>query len=304
MKHIWACIGLAALVAAAGCENADKAQKSAQNEATSTDEASSEGDGTTTGPFVIEAIKVNGSQATFKLEGAPKPDELEKKLRTALEASPAFTAQGPRKVKGTITYEARPLPSNGGWDVVLLGGFRRSDAMLDAGVNFKSTDEGLGELALPQLVDRAVEEFSNRIIAQARVVGASAEVLTEILRADEHPKTHLLAIQEIRERKVAPAAQAVRPFLSAETPAELRTAAAAALVAVGDEESRPKILAVAEDFSRDRNAQFLPLLQILADMGGSEVETYLGAVAEGHASPEVRMVAEEALKTAKSGKTP
>ena len=252
-----------------------------------------------TGKFSIE-LKVSGSQDVYQLEGAPKPEEVQAALVAAFYATEAFEEGGPRKLKGIVNYDIKALPDDGGHDLVLLGALNSPDANFDAGVNLQSTDEAWKGKSAREMVDGAVANFVERISGQARVVGGDDDNLRAVMEsADEPESARVMAIQEVRERRLTKHLDVVRTFLGEDHSASLRLAASATLVSLGDTESRGEIVKVAEDFSRDRNPQFVPMLHILSDLGGTEVVTYLEAVAEAHAAPAVRAVAQEALSKVK-----
>ena len=290
---------LTTILAAALLFGCDKARNDAENvakePATETSEPTAE-NAPTTGAFSVKDLKVSGSQTVYQLDGVPNPDDVTRKLRAALVEQENFAADGPRELSGIVTYDVRELP-DGGHDVMLIGGLGSPNAKFDAGINYKSTQERWKDKSLGEMVDAAVEDFASRISAQARVLGADVEGLVAVLESSEEPSgAQLLAIQELREREAKEQLGAIRPYLGQGHSGELRVAASAALVSLDDTESYGDILQVAQDLSRDRDPQFVPMLHILSDIGGTEVETYLQAVAEGHSAPAVRKVAEDALK--------
>ena len=75
----------------------------------------------------------------------------------------------------------------------------------------------------------------------------------------------------------------------------LKIAVAAALTAFRDEESYSKIIGIAEELSRNRNPQLMPLLYMIGDMGTDESRTYLKAVADGHSDANAQRIAAEVL---------
>lgn len=252
------------------------------------------------GKFSVE-LKISGSQEVYKIEGAPKPEEVQESLSSALYKQEAIEKDGPRKLKGVVNYDIKMLPDDAGYDILLLGALNSPGANFDAGVNVQSTDEKWKEKSLAEMVDGAVAEFATRIGGQARVIGGDDENLGTILEnVKENETTKLMAIQEIRERRDTKHLELVRGFLAEDQPPKLRLAACATLVSLGDTTSRTEILKVAEDFSRDRNPQFVPMLHILGDLGGTEVTTYLETVADAHAAPAVRTVAQEVLDKARA----
>lgn len=251
------------------------------------------------GKFSV-TLKVSGTAEVYQREGAPKPEEVEKRLVDALYATDPFAADGARALEGTVTYDVKSLPDEGGTEVVMFGALNSPDANFNAGVNNQSTDEQWKNLPLAEMVHGAIDQFTSQIITQARVVGGDAATLLAILENEEEPEpARLMAIQEMRERKLVQDIPALRKYLQSGTPEKLRLAAAAALVSLGDTESRTEILEVAEELSRERDPRYVPMLHILGDLGGDEVITYLEAVAEGHAAPAVRDVAAEALNKAR-----
>ncbi len=255
----------------------------------------------TTGKFSV-TLKISASQDVYTSEGAPKPEEVEAALKAALYKTEAFEEGGPRALKGLVNYDIKSLPNDGGHDIVLLGSLNSPGANFDAGVNVQATDEAWKGKSLREMVDGAVAQFAGRIGAQARVIGGDDANLRTILESStETEDLRLMAIQEIRERRLKQHLDVVRGYLDPAQPPTLRLAASAALVSMDDKASASEILTVAEDFSRDRNPQFVPMLHILSDLGGTEIITYLEAVAEAHSAPAVRTVAQEALDKARGG---
>ena len=276
----------------AGCDKPDSSQ--APSEA---DQASKEGGEASSQKFSA-TLKVSGTQATYETEGALKPEEVQKRLLDAIHATDAFAPDGGRKLQGRVTYDIKPLEGGEeGYDLVLLGNLGATDAAFQAGVNYRSNDEKFRGKPVAEMVEAAIDSFATRIGGQARVLGGSDKVLGEILaNTDEPEEARLMAIQEIRERKVTDHLEIVRAQLKdAGQPGKIRLASAATLASLGDEASRAEILALAEHFSRERDPQFVPMLHILGDLGGDEVRTYIEAVADGHAAPAVRDVARDVL---------
>lgn len=281
-----------------GCEHKPDANDQDKPNADTHGAAPAAEDEPTEGKFSV-ALKVSGSQEVFQMKDAPKPEAVQAHLKSAIEETPAFAPDGPRKLEGMVTYDIKALPDDKGYDVVLLGTLNSPHANFNAGVNVQSTDKGYVGQPLSGVVDGAVAEFARRIGAQARVIGGdNANLKTILENPDEPDSARLMAIQEIRERRATEHTEVVRKYLAPEYDVKLRLAAAATLVSMGDEKSRADILKVAEDFSRDRNPQFVPMLHILGDLGGPEVMTYLSAVADGHSAPAVREVAKEVLEKA------
>jgi hypothetical protein len=240
-----------------------------------------------------------GSQGVYRLEDAPKPEAVHDKLIDAIAARELFGRSGKQQVDGSFTYDVRKL-DDGGWDLMIVGGVRTHNARFDGGVNYRSSDERWKGKSLEEMVDAAVKAVAGKLDAQAHVLGTDVDGLITILQDEKEPEeAHLLAIQEVRERSARKATENVKPFLDSSHSSKLRVAAAATLVGLGDETVRADVLKVAEELSRDRDPQYVPMLHILADLGGPEVITYLETVADGHPAPAVREVAKEALDEAR-----
>lgn len=290
---------LLAFLVAGGCDksNSDGTEPSQTQQAPNDEKGSEEAP---TGKFSLK-LKVSGTAETYQIEGALKPEEMQSALEAALYAQEAFEKGGPRELTGTVTYDVKTLPDGeAGHEVVLFGALNSPSANFSAGVQHQSTDETWAGQPLGAMIEGAAEKFATQIGAQARVVGGDDDALFAILQNTEEPEpARLMAIQEIRERGLTQHIEELRKYLDAEQPEQLRLAAAAALVSLGDKESRTEIIKLAEDMSRDRNPKYVPMLHILGDLGGEEVTTYLETVAEAHSAPAVRTVAEEALKKAR-----
>lgn len=292
----WTTMLLLLALAPFGCDKADGGAQSAASE----EAAERAGEEPTSGAFAV-TLKVSGTQAVFQAE-VPKPDEVAAQITAELYKSDVFAADGPRKLEGTVMYDIQQLPDDAGMEVMLIGGLRSPNAKFDAGVNFQSSDEAWQGKSPTEIVGGATAEFAERIVAQARVIGGDDATLAKILTGDDEPlDARLMAIQEVRERRLPDLIPQVKPYLDEAHDPALRLAAAATLVSLGDTSARAEILQLAETFSRDRDPRIVPLLHILGDLGGDEVVMYLQTVADAHSAEAVRTVAGEALKKAQRG---
>jgi hypothetical protein len=298
---------LLASLALTGCQkDAGSSPESGESsESASQDEAAEDGDWESNG-FSVGKLKIIAASNIYSNPEATKPEELTKQLTAALEATPSYNEDA-APLYGSITYDARTTSAASAErsrDVVLFGDLRRKG---DDDPTAKYTSEVLvrsepgSDETYADVTKEAVKQFAERIDATIRIRGASAKGLTAILKsADETEKAKVTAIQQIRERQIDGTEPVLRDILAAKKGESdaLRVAAAAALVELGDAESRPKILELAPTDSRDKNANLLPMIYILGDMGGQDVVTYLSTVADAHSSPQVRQVAKEAVDKA------
>lgn len=261
--------------------------------------AAAESAGPVEGKFSLTELKVRPTADAMKADGAPDPETVRSEFEAALYASDSFDRGGTREMEGSLMFDVRPLED--GWDIMLFGGVGAPDAKFEASASYRTTDPRHAGKSIEELVSMGIASIADQISAQATIVVAGADELAAILSDDDATDTrYLMAIQEIRERRLEDAIPDVRPFLAPERSSKLRTAAAATLVQLGDEESRSDIIKVAEDLSRDKDPQYVPMLHILADLGGPEVVTYLQTVADAHGAPAVRQVAAEALRELRS----
>lgn len=296
-RTLWSCLMVAlTFVGSTACDEKKVEEAPAKVAEDTTPEADEIAP--TEGKFSVDALKVTASQTTYQAADAPKPEEVKERLVNALYRSEVFEEGGPRELTGTLMYDVRK--EGDVWDVTLFGGLNSPNVRFEAGTELKSSDESWQGKPLREIVEAATDSVAEKILTQASVSGADVEGLIAVLEDPEaKDEARLSAIQEIREREAKVAIPAVRAQLSPERRSELRTAAAATLIQLGDMESGPRIIAVAEDLSRERDPQYVPMLHILADLGGPEAVTYLEAVAEGHSAPAVREVAKEALSQAR-----
>lgn len=300
MSRLIAFVLAVALLAACDDKSPDRPAEEKSSAQTSTTEKEGDADA----PFGIGKIRVIGSQGVYKLgDDVPEPADVREKLVAAIEDQPLFASSGEQTVDGQFTYDVRKA-EDGAWDMMIVGSVRTDNARFDGGINYKSSDERWKGKSLQQMVDAGATSVAEKLDAQAHVLGSDTDEIIAILQdADEPEEAHLLAIQEVRERSARNATEQVKPFLNdPKHSSKLRVAAAATLVGLGDETVRADVLKLAEQLSRDRDPQYVPVLHILADLGGPEVITYLEAVAEGHSAPAVRAVASEALEAARGEK--
>ncbi len=293
----WMTLAIATLTFGTACEEKKPAVESEEvtTSERETPPPSTEPLAPTEGKFSIGKLDVKPSVGVFKAEGAPKPEEVQARLEAKLYESDAFEKGGPRELSGSVMYDIRK--TDDGWDVMLGGGVGSPNARFQAGVGQKSTGEGNADKSVAELVNGSVDEMAKQIARQAGVLASDVDGLVAVLeREGAEADEKIVAIQELRERRAKEAIPSLRKQLDPENPSNLRTAAAATLVQLGDTESRNEIVRVAEDLSRDKDPQYVPMLHILADLGGQEVETYLRTVADAHPAPAVRAVASEALR--------
>jgi hypothetical protein len=299
---------LALATGLAACEK--DAGTSAPGSVESSDEAeeadeSSDRDWSTDG-FSVGKLKIVAASSVYSNPEAVKPDALEEQIEAALEKTQAHDDDA-APIYGSITYDARTSTTVDGEktrDIVLFGELRRkgdSDPTTKYSAEILIRSEPGSDKTFETITADAVQQFAERIDAAVRIRGAKKDDLVAILESSkESNRAKTAAIQQIRERQIAGTEPILRDMLAAKNgePDELRVASAAALVRLGDDASRADILELAQTYSRDQNANMLPMIYILGDMGGEEVVTYLTTVSEAHSSPAVRQVAKEALKEA------
>lgn len=247
-------------------------------------------DGPTTGPITVTGFKLIGSQNAYQTPGAPKPDQIQQEIVADLNASKGFQAAGGRPAQGSATYEIRV--EGGKTEVMIFGGLKaKGDSTRGLQAEVMATDADVEAKDPAAVVAEAKRQFVRRIVSQARVGQANNDELVELLNDGE---ARLVALQELRDRRLREATPKVREFL-ADPDAGVRVAAAATLVAFEDAESYSAIVEAAEGLSRERNPQLMPMLYIVADISTDEARTYLQALADGHELEAVRKVAGEAL---------
>jgi hypothetical protein len=284
MKFKASLLALALLV---GYEN-----KPTPTEAPATNQvkASAEDEGPKTGPLTVKDFRLVASQNAYQTPGAPKPEALEAQIVLALNNSAGFQTAGGRKATGTATYEI--TVSEGKTEVMLFGGIKAtgSDAR-GLKAEILVTDADTEDKSPDAVANEAVSRFVKRIAAQAEVEQASDVEIVGLLDSED---ARLVAIQEIRDRRLRDTTPRLRELLSA-TDAQVRVSTAAALVAFEDTESYSNIIKVTEDFSRDRSPQLMPMIYVVADINTGEAKTYLQTLADAHPVEAVRKVAAEAL---------
>ncbi len=278
---------LLALALLVGCET-----KSEPPVLVSTNQAQpgAEAEGPANGPLTVKDFRLLASQNAYQTPGAPKPEALEAQIVLSLNNSAGFQAAGGRKATGSATYEIKV--SEGKTEVLLFGGIKPSGA--DARglkAEIMVTDADIEDKSPEAVAKEAVNRFVKRIAAQAEVEQASDEEIVVLLDSVD---VRLVAIQEIRDRRLRDTTPRLRELLNEPDP-QVRVSTAAALVAFEDAESYSPIIKVTEEFSRSRSPQLMPMIYIVADIKTDEAKTYLRALADAHQVEAVRNVAAEAL---------
>ena len=122
--------------------------------------------------------------------------------------------------------------------------------------------------------------------------GSEAELLARI--PDGDPSVRARAIVIAGERKLSSAVPALIAVLKDERePAELVMKAIGALVVIGDERAVEPLI----DSARQRSPIFLgQIIFAVAQIGGKKAEAYLFTLSSGHADPEIRRNAVDALE--------
>lgn len=287
--RILASILLLALVAP-GCE-----KKTPTPESVSEEEAAAE---PVSGPIAIEDLQVGASQSTMMTEGAPAKDAIEAELRDALYAFSSFDSEGSRTMSGRVTYDVRMVEERGkspSVDVVFFGEFEEKTPDVPRKISAEVQATGDPADGVKELVSKALATFAEQVDGQARVYASNdSELLDYIANPNEPSSARLKAVQEARDRRLTGAGSTIEALLDSNDD-RLRVAAASALVAFERESAYGRVIGLAEEFSRDRNPQLMPVLYIVGDIDTDASRTYLQTVAEAHSEPAVRAIAQEAL---------
>jgi len=305
--RIQSAILLSALFLCAACDHPTKTAQSKTSSATtgSTHGAAHTDAPVAKGKFAIDKLQINASQRVYKTKGLPSPDDVRDEVHDKLMASPAFDPGGTRKLSGAVTYDVRKFndPKAGPVDDVAIivalaekGDGEGPHARLQGTANVRATDLKSKNPPTKTVVDRAVTDAVDAVITHAHISAASDAELVEIIKNEkESERTHLVAIQEARERQPDGGAAAIRPYLKSDD-ASLQVAASAALVKYGDKDSYSDIIKLAETMSRNKNRRLVPLIHVIGEMDSPEGQTYLEALAEGHSAPMIRKIAREVLQ--------
>ena len=284
MKSLKSLVVLVVLLAACDSQKPAQAPQSAAQTAAQADNAPK------TGPMTLTKFKLIASQRTYQTEGAPKPEALEAQIMLKLNNSPGFVPQGGQEATGSATYEVKVTPERS--EILMFGGIKtKADQARGLQAEILVSDADIENKALDKIAEVAVDRFVGRVSAQARVAHATDAEMATLL---DEPDARLVALQEIRDRRLRDTTPKIRTLLT-DTDARVQVAAAAALVAFEDTESYRAVVGLAETFSRDRNPQLLPLIYIIADIPNDEAKTYLQTLADAHEVEAVRQVAKEAL---------
>lgn len=284
----------------AGCDKKEEAPKVDDTETATQESKTAESE---TGPISVGQLRVVASQSTLLTEGAPAADQVKKSVIDALYATPSFEADGTRAMKGSLTYDIRRVTKQDGGtaiDVALFGDFKLSgQAQTELSAKVIVGNEKAPDSTPQDLLSKAIEKFSKQLDGQARVMASQdGDLLDFISDESEEASARLVAVQEARDRRLTGASNTIEPLLADEDE-RLQVAAAAALVAFEKKDTYSKVIGVAEQFSRDRNPQLMPMLYIIGDMNTDESKIYLKTVAEAHSEPTVQKIAQEALNRGK-----
>lgn len=249
-----------------------------------------------TGKFAIGEIKIAASQSVFKTEGLLDDKAVLKCITDTISKSDGFAESG-RKVSGTVTYDIQSKDQ--AWALAMFGVIAEKGedgASVEAGTQLRSNDVLVEGKTKGEASRILCERFAKKVAMQFEISVADDQKLTAVLAdAEVDPDVKVKAIHEIREKQLKDAAPVLVSMLENEN-VEIAVAAAAALAVFDHEPARAKALALAERLSRDKNPQYIPMLHILADLGGDPNRAYLETVSKDHAAEGIRVIAGEALK--------
>lgn len=247
--------------------------------------------------FLIGTLKISATQSAYKTPGAPKPRVLQSCIRKKLKESTYFTEDTGKKVNIYITYDLLKEKSQ---SVVLLAEIEEGGKrIISAGTRIQSQGEGFQKLG-----EKACEDLVIRLTNQVEVATSSDAELKALL-SDSDSSAAILknVVQNIREKNITSASPQLAALLDHEDRA-VAVAAAAGLAKFQYTQARSGLLTLAEKLSRDKNPTYLPMIYILADIGGAEINEYLKIVSTSHELPRVREVAKKAIEKAKEKKKP
>ncbi len=292
MKKLFVLLTLLTAILAIGCEKED-------TPATEGDAPKAESGKTVEDAIKFANVRVTASQTTLRMEGSPKPKDVEKQLVDELYKLSFFDEDGDVSANISVTYDIREITKRDGTkalDAVVFGDIKTVG--LEQQRRFKSevrTGNAVGETKnATEMIASAVTKFVQQIDAQAQVESATPEQLVKLIEEGNTVTAKKMAIQEARERQVKEAIPSLRKSLEDEDTG-VKIAASGALVTLSDGESYSKIIKVAEDLSRDKNPDILALVYLIGQMGTDESRTYLEALAGAHPAAPVREAAKNAL---------
>lgn len=319
----WPCLIAAALLLSA-CEQRDA--KSAASPAA--DSASSDAASPSQGPLIIELLDVPDVGSSL-VEGAPKVSVVEQQLTqalstvSALKLKPGQTPQANPSLTLRFIMEFKRQDDPSGaqaplifmrWSCKLLrfpaddsrGELPSDGELLARQLIVPGLEQDLGEHpgvervdSLEKLTAAATTTCASSLDGQLRLARASDEELPKLLEEGLVGAAAQIGLQRAREANNPAAAKPARAYLSHHNP-QLVLAAAGALVQLKDKEAAAPMIEAATQLSAANNLRDLrALLYLLGELGGQQVIPYLEAVATGHANPEIKESAAQALATAR-----
>jgi hypothetical protein len=228
------------------------------------------------------AAQIIGQSGLPVVDGGVNPSAL--KLRVELRLDGAEDADAKKGVMRAFV-EAKLTPVSGPPDALSFEQAAVAERVYDLD---KLGDRGAAFRAHAQ---RAVEDVVRGVGARAKLGrGTSAELLAALGGSDDDLREE--AVRLAGERKEKSAVPALLSQLKSDD-RPTRDAAIGALAAIGD----PRAVKPLTELAHFRELDELPkILDALSAIGGDEARAYLEFVASGHDNPEMRKLAEEALR--------
>jgi hypothetical protein len=227
------------------------------------------------GREALEAIGRDGlREAGFRMVGGPPGYRARLEVRSAEEAF--FGADREVEVAVELRLSAEGTP-----------GF---SAVTEVGVGRAILGEDPGSAWREALTSAAREASAGLVLALSAERRPVEQLISDLRSAD--PRRREQAIRVLGDRRSREAVEALIERLDDPDPL-LAERAAGALARIGDPRAVDPII----DFSMhlDGGRQTAHYTRIIADIGGSEARAYLLTLESGHADPEVRDAARQAL---------
>jgi hypothetical protein len=215
------------------------------------------------------------------------------RFKSRIYGADSFFHRSSRAVEGRVTFDVSGTESDR--ELLVYGSLQERSGRRDElnPLRVEVIEPGIPDETIETWLERAIGGVVLQLDGQVKVHQSSLDRLPDWTQHSD-PLVRWSAIVALGERGTSKECPVVVGRLDDEEP-EIRLAAAGAVARLGCS-AIDELIETASQLSRERRSEVIPMIRLIADVGGPKALAYLEILRDGHGSARVREAASEAMK--------